>query len=86
MHNNFFDMNKLYEQQRLNREYNLRKFQRKEAMRKEKKRLQAIKLAQFNRDIRKEDGKLDLMELNKLNSVYKTNYIKMVVEDIGNTE
>ena len=86
MHNNFFDMNKLYEQQRLNREYNLRKFQRKEAMRKEKKRLQAIKLAQFNRDIRKEDGKLDLMELNKLNSVYKTNYIKMVVEDIGYTE
>ena len=55
-------------------------------MKKEKERLEALKLAQFNRDIRKDDGKLDLVQLRKLNSVYKNNYIKMVEEDIYSTQ
>ena len=79
-------MNVLYEKQRINRAMSLRKLQRQQAIKKEKERLEAIKLAKFNENIRKDDGKLDLQQLKKLNSVYKTNYVKMIREDSNNTE
>ena len=38
------------------------------------------KINEFNKKIREDDGKLSLLDLKKLDSVYKREYIKMVVE------
>jgi hypothetical protein len=39
------------------------------------------KIDEFNKKIRSDDGKLNVLDLKKLNSVYKREYIGMVMED-----
>ena len=39
------------------------------------------KLAEFNENIRKDDGKLSFSELKRLNTIYKQNYIQMIAEE-----
>lgn len=39
------------------------------------------KIDEFNKKIRKDDGKLNVLDLKALNSVFKREYINMVMED-----
>ena len=46
-----------------------------------KNKVDQEKIDEFNKKIRTDTGKLNLGDLKKLNSVYKREYINMVVED-----
>lgn len=52
LHDNYFDMNVLYEKQRNTRAHEIRKQQKEKARAREEARLEALKLAKFNKDIR----------------------------------
>ena len=46
-----------------------------------KNKVNQEQIDEFANKIRKDDGKLNLSDLKKLNSVYKREYINMVVEE-----
>ena len=46
-----------------------------------KNKVKQEELDEFNLKIRQDDGKLSLFDLKKLNSVYKKEYVSMVMHD-----
>jgi len=76
-------MNVLYEAKRAKQAKEIR--DREEAYHKELERRRLIRenRAQFNSDIRVEDykGRLSILDLKKLNSVYKKDYIQFIMKE-----
>ena len=80
-HPNWLNMNVVYDQRDAARAARIRQREKELAAERERKRIIEEKRAEFNLGIREDKGKLTLADLKKLNSVYKRDYIKMVVEE-----
>lgn len=80
-HPNWFNMNVVYDLRDAARAARIRQREKELAEERERRRIIEEKRAEFNLGIRENTGKLTLADLKKLNSVYKRDYIKMVVEE-----